>query len=212
MAEFIERAEKESSKIRDRDKRREIILNFGKTGFGKTVLNKYILIKKFPRVLIIDPNDEYKGLEFNSLNELIEYVEKHQVYKIKIFRLDWFEQICEIVLELGNVTLLVDEAQRVLPVREKMPEVFQEIVFQGRHKNINLILTSQRPSKVNIDIRSQFSKMFLFNQTEKKDIDWIEDVSFDVPEISNLSKFEYYEITPDSIAKKQINIDKIFKK
>jgi DNA helicase HerA-like ATPase len=194
--------------ISDSAKHREINLVFGKTGFGKSFLAKEILIQQFKRLLIACPTDEEypNAVEFETIEEYWEHVSKHKIFRVLNRNVFDLNALLAIGLELGNCCVCIEEAQRYMPVHSTLSDQMLKFILEGRHRNMSGILISQRPSKVNIDIRSQWTRIFSFWQTEKADVDWLRGVTgFDLEKLESLRVGEYYEITPHSAEIKILN-------
>ncbi len=184
---------------------REISLIFGKTGMGKSNYIKTYL-DSLKRVIILDPLDEYPADEFNDIETLIEYLEsigKDEPFRVKSCNILDLEPLGEIVDVMPNVTFIIEEAQRCLPMsRQELPDSLQRIIFLGRHYGRSLVIAAQRPSIVHIAARSQWTRIVTFNITETGDVKWLKEQSGysldDDPDIRKLPIGEYFEITPGS--------------
>jgi DNA helicase HerA-like ATPase len=195
---------------------REIALVFGKTGMGKSNYIKTYL-SALKRVIILDPLDEYPALEFQDINEMIDYLEgaegmeegnkSRKGFCVKSCNILHLEALGEIVDGMRDVTFIIEEAQRCLPAsRQDLPDSLQRIIFLGRHFGRSLVVAAQRPSIVHIAARSQWTRIITFNLSEIGDVRWIEGTSgYDVQnefDIRKLSVGTYFEITPGSFETK----------
>jgi len=196
--------------FQEADKQRDITLIYGKTGMGKSRLNRGAgphpgLISKVRRLIVVDPMNEYPGVYFSDLARMCEFIAHYRTFKVRTDRIDQFPLLCEIACAAGDLLFVVEEAQRVLPASQaKLPPEFQNLVFRGRHWRVSLTLVSQRPSTVNVHARSQWNRIYTFNQTEPGDVQWLENTSgFDVP-AATLRPLEYFAITPGAIEKKTL--------
>lgn len=163
------------------------------------------MLKEYNRVIIIDPMDEYTAQEFDDLGDMVDHITSHKIFRCKTINTSEFESLCLVCMEVGNITLVIEEAQRVLPSRSQMPEAFEDVIFRGRHRAVNVVLVAQRASSVNINVRSQYSRIVTFNQSERADVQWLEDVSgYDLPDLKDLSIGEYYDITPKKCEKLEL--------
>ena len=185
---------------------RDIILVYGKTGMGKTCWTRTFL-RSLPRVFVMDPIVEYEGLLFGDLGDMIEHVIRYPTFRARTEFVDDFPMLCSVALAAGRCWLVVEEAQRVLPAsRRELPASFQDIVYRGRHKQISLLMVSQRPSTVHIAARSQWTRIITFNQTETADLAWLESVSGFELDPQGLRPFEYYDIAPSGCQKKLLDM------
>lgn len=142
--------------------------------------------------------DDYPSLpDFYDLDDLIDFMAHHRVYRIKTPLLYELDSICKICWHFGNLNLVLEESNRMLPNRAELSMEFQDILLRGRHRNITLCLASQRFSAININVRSQYTRIFAFNQTEKADVKALEEMAgCELPELRNLTVGQYYEISP----------------
>lgn len=188
-------------------KKRDVIFVFGKTGMGKSQITKS-LIRNYKRVIILDPLIEYiKSENFDDIESLIHFIENKKVFNASISDVTEFDTLSEIVKNIDNTLFVVEEAQRVIPSgATPLPDSFADLIFRGRHTRSNILIVAQRASTVNINARSQWTKLFIFNQSEPKDLAWIENTTgFDIRDyIRELQPLEYFEITPSSYDKKKI--------
>ncbi len=183
---------------------REINLVFGKTGMGKTTWLKRHL-RGIRRTLVMDPVNEYDQVQkFDALDELIEHVQRYKVFRV---RTEWemdFPFLCAAAKALGGCTLVIDEAQRVIPPRGELPAVFEDLIYRGRHRRVSLAIAAQRPSTVNLVARSQWTRLITFRQTEPNDVRWIEDTTgYDLP-LTDLPPLTYFEVTPVAVKRKHL--------
>lgn len=143
----------------------------------------------YKRKVIIDFMDEYffeSKTEINSDN--FRYANSlHDV--INSLRLLWqtknftiiykphdgeIEKVLELVNATGNVTLIIEEIH--LLSKSTQSNLYR-ILTTGRHKNINVIATAQRPYRVSRDLTAQSDIIISFRQTEKRDIDYLTEFS-----------------------------------
>jgi DNA helicase HerA-like ATPase len=180
---------------------REIILVFGRSGMGKTTWVKHY-IRRLPRLIICDPQEEYADYSlFDNAEEVYQYVRKKKLFRARFSDLREIGNMCFLAFILHHVYLIVDEAQRVFYPRMKLPSEFEDIIYRGRHTHSSLILVAQRPSTLDIAVRSQWTKIITFRQTEKRDIEWITSFLHDSYILSDLSTLTYLEITPEKTEK-----------
>lgn len=195
--------------IPDEQKRSDVNLIFGKRGYGKSLLTKTEILSQHPRVIILDPLCEYDGCfteHFYTLNDLYNYIQKNKVYRVSCSDISKSEGIAQIVFENGDIHLIVEEAQAVLPIsQEPLSPVWSNIILRGRHKRVEFTAIAQRPSLVHINLRAQGTVLRIFYQNEPRDLRWIEQVSGLRPEqVNTLKKGEYYEIRSGDYEKKKL--------
>src|SRR5882672_2183136 len=182
---------------------REIVLVYGMTGMGKTRWTRAFL-RSQERVLVMDTQVEHDGILFNDLGDMIEHIMKYRTFRVRTEFVDDFPLLCSIAFAAGKCWLVIEETQRILPAsRMEPPAAFLDVIYRGRHKQVNVLMVSQRPSTVHISARSQWSRIVTFRQTEPADVDWITNVSgFQAINPLTLPPSTYYEITPGGWSKK----------
>jgi DNA helicase HerA-like ATPase len=187
--------------------KREITLVFGQTGTGKSQYTKRI-IKQTKRVMVIDPQDEYEKIQhLDTEGEIKAYLEKNpKVFRVGVSDLRLFDACSDIISLCPESLFVIEESQRIIPPRAVLPESFEDLIYRGRHSGTSIHLVAQRPTTVDIAVRSQFHKLITFRQTESRDIDWILDVSgYELEEeIKHLEVMEYLEINREGYEKKRL--------
>jgi len=182
---------------------REIIICVGQTGMGKTVWSKnYIRTQK--RVVIVDPQGEYNYQEFEKADDLISYIYHRKIFRVKCCDLREFSSLCFGVMLVPKVLFVVEESQRILAPRLKIPMEFEDIIYRGRHSETSLLLIAQRATTIDIAVRSQFTQLIVFRQSEKNDLSWISSVTgHDLnDQVLNLKRLEYLHITNTGVERK----------
>lgn len=185
-------------------KDREITLVFGQTGQGKTAWTRRYL-RAIRRAIIFDPMDEYEGIPFDSLEPMIEHIQRHGIFRVRWRWVESFSFLASVALAAGRCLLVVEEAQRVIPPGPVLPKEFEDVIYRGRHPEVSYLLVSQRPTTVHIAARSQWDRIVTFRQTEVADTRWLRNVSgFNLP-FEELQRLEYFELTPHGSEKKALD-------
>lgn len=202
--------------LRPADKKRDVVLVFGKTGMGKTEWTKGY-VRTLPRVLALDPMLEYDSFQsFDDMTELVDHVKKYRTWKVRtefapdfdlLTRTAWAVQDPERpYFSPHGATLLIEEAARVIPPGLfKMPQAFVDIIYRGRHRLISVVIVSQRAHTVHIMPRSQWTRMIVFKQSEAQDVTWIRNVTGFNLDARELGKLEYFDVTPSGWKRRRIN-------
>lgn len=197
-------------------KTREVVFITGKTGTGKSFLFRK-LIQEEPRFIILDTIKEYSMLpcafpavkifDFHSLLAFL-----RQNYRKPSFRIVFDPQnslreialltgenisvlglLCRIVYDsLSNVALGIEELGKHSTDRANNPDLY-DIICLGRHKEISLYATTQRPAQISTDFKAQITKLYTFRQHLKNDIDWIGDCIGDKNSSKELLTLENYK-------------------
>jgi len=174
-----------------------IRLSMGRRGSGKSYLAKS-LVQDQQRVLVYDTLGEYED------GVIIEDIQSLNSFWLKVYRGNFrivyqpvdpegdFDYVCRLVYECCDMTFLVEELDRYAkPLAMSLP--MKEIVQRGRHRNIELIGTTQRPANIDRLVTSQAKEFFIFNTTEPRDIAYFkETLGNEVLElIEHLEEYEY---------------------
>lgn len=157
---------------------KKITVVIGKTGCGKSYLvNK--LNKEKQHLLVFDTMSEYtEGVVFEKRPEFLQFWQQfyQHPYRLIYRPLDnpenEIEDIAECVYLLGNVCFVIEEVTCYCSPN-KISENFAHIIQRGRHKNIELIVTTQRPFGLHRLLTSQAKEIYVFATNEPRDIDYL---------------------------------------
>jgi DNA helicase HerA-like ATPase len=190
------------------DKVRSITVAFGKTGMGKTVWTQQY-VRTLKRCIILDPLMEYRdAAPFDDAAELIEHLERYRVFRVSMWDVMQFPLLCKIAKAVTDCTLVIEEAQRILPPHMELVPEFAELVYRGRHTRTSLVIVSQRATTVHIAARSQWTRLITFAQSESADVKWIQDVTGLDIEPSSLPPLEYFDVTPRGYERKKLVVSR----
>lgn len=165
----------------------DCIVIFGQRGCGKTFLNKMIQTA-WPRRVIIDIMGEYDReksvFTFEDFSEkLIEY-EKNKTPEFElIFQFDPedevseknFNEIMRLCYYFGNIQIVIEEIQEFCTPHE-IPKWLRNCYLTGRHHNISIICTSQRPAFVNKTVVALSDHKFLGRCSEANDLNYLSSI------------------------------------
>lgn len=171
---------------------RQVVLILGKSGTGKTVLAKR-LTERCRRILILDPLFEFGGTVFFSFEDVADYLESNPDEFRVVLRpqeeedADYFFRLARAI---GNVTLLVDEAEIYIDARS-MPESFKWLVHYGRHQLVSIVAIARRAPELNVYLRAQQTSIFSFKQTLPSDVDHLVDCGFAREALEALEEHRY---------------------
>lgn len=170
-----------------------ITLIFGMTGSGKSTIAKQIISKE-NRLIVFDNLREYENnfLIIENFSSLYSFLtnKKNQTFRISL-RYDNdldFEYTFKLIFEIGNITVLVEEAQLYISSNEK-DNYFLRLVRYGRHRQIKIIGIARRTVELSRDFRAQTNKIISFRQIDLDDIKNLE--KFGMTGLENLQKFDY---------------------
>jgi len=168
---------------------------------GKSYLTREKIISKYDRVLIADPMEEYyKALSFSNTEALLTYCLEHRVFRVRNSNVYEFDDLVYSAMQAENCLLVIEESQRYLPAKGNLSSMFSDMIFRGRHYACSVLLIMQRFSSTHIDVRSQWTQIYTFRQTEKLDTNWLRQTTgYELEELENLAPGMYYHITPHSV-------------
>jgi DNA helicase HerA-like ATPase len=141
-------------------KNTDILIVAGERGTGKSTLAMHFA-RMFPRYVVYDALGEYgeKGFE--------------NVYVPTSAEPEEFEMFCSKCWDLGNIMIVVDEAETFMPEGRKLTPSAFKIIMQGRHRNIGMIVTTKRIAELKKTVVSQAKYVILFRHFLPSDIDYI---------------------------------------
>ncbi|MFH1972956.1 MAG: hypothetical protein ABIJ18_05785 [archaeon] len=170
------------------------VLICGKTGSGKTYLVK-TLVPKYPRVLFFDPkceNSDIKGFKTSSLREVKYQMNQKKftiIYQPENFDRDLWNQLCGLVFSSGNMTLIMDETERL--VTPRVESNHEKIIRMGRSRGIGVIHLVQRPTYLDNYILSEAEFYFVFQLNLESDKKKIKGVIGDFDALDNIPQYHY---------------------
>lgn len=195
-------------------KTREVVFETGKTGSGKSILLRQMLLDK-PRVIIFDTISEYKDLTpsypalfIHTLEDLIDYLMENGNKPFRIIfdpedpdylmtltneqEITVFDFTCKFIYEsLTNVIFAIEEIANYMTLPHRL-DYIRKIVRFGRHSAISLYATTQRPADIPPVIRAQITRFISFRQHEPRDIEWIRQLlGEEALTLKNLEKYTW---------------------
>lgn len=152
----------------------------GRSGSGKSFLAQKIA-SVYPRLFIFDTLYEYSNNgetvhTFEDFSENLIRNENSQEF-VTVIQFDIedsgntqeFNEMLRCIYYRGNCTIFIDEIQNFSNVHQ-MPDWLRKTCLTGRHRQIGLIYTTQRPGELHKTILSQASKVFCGNLHTLSDI------------------------------------------
>ena len=122
----------------------------GLPGTGKTTLARYLAALCEPRVLIYDPLAQYDG--FKDENR---YIPKSD-------SLTEFDSVCRQLRMRGNVTFIVEEAERYLGQGKPLGENAFDLINRGRNWGVGIFAVTRRVQRLSKDFFDLCQHCFLF--------------------------------------------------
>jgi hypothetical protein len=165
----------------DRDALREgHIVVLGQTGLGKTALVRTWVRgrRDWPRVLVLDPHREYGdvAVAVESLDAWAAYVARAQpTWRVAYWGDDLDDvlpAICEAVYEIGQVHLVVEEADYWATPGAILPDLAHVFKY-GRHRQVWVVAVARRPSEVHRLCTSQARHVWACATVEPRDVDYL---------------------------------------
>lgn len=184
----------------------DCILVMGRRGCGKSFLAKR-LQTIWPRRVIVDSLNEYSGknVAFN-FQEFSEKLIKLKSENSKKFELIFqfnpenenseseFNELLRLCYYFSNIQIVIEEVQ-LYSSPHYLPKWLKNCLLIGRHRNLSVLCTSQRPGEVNKTILSQCSHIFCGNIIEGNDLKYISSfLNLEAKKLVNLPdrKFIYF--------------------
>jgi hypothetical protein len=177
---------------------RRAILILGKVGSGKSTLARR-LIAPYDRVIVFDPLSEYhEGLVVESFEQFANYFADAPESFFVVCRFQGenqedVERMQEYALratvKVGRLLLVLEECEMYFDSYNRSSYA-NYLVAQGRHHEISLLAIGRRPTEIPIKLRSQFTTVVSFRQTEPKDLAYLASWDFSEEELQALPPFK----------------------
>lgn len=166
----------------------------GATGSGKTTFMRTLLNDHF-RTFVIDPTaDDEKFRSYGTLAPTMADVVRlstSRTFRVRIITEDpiAFQFVCWLAWQRGNCTLAVDEVHEFVPnMHNGIPRIFKLLCLRGRHRDVSIIATSQRPQNVHKDFLSEAANhgLYVFRMNDPYAFDTLRKIIPDVDKARNL--------------------------
>lgn len=151
----------------------------GQTGSGKTVFAEWFL-KPAKRLIVLDSKGNLKD-RFNLVDydrKSIRALQKNQPIRIQIKQPimdlndlpEYYERIFQDMLDAGNLTIYIDETNRVTGYTNKVLAYFGAAYTQGREVNkVGIVASVQRPVNTPKVIITEAQHYWCFRLTTEAD-------------------------------------------
>lgn len=161
----------------------DVFLTLGRRGSGKSYLARR-LSEAYPRKVIFDSLGEYSdsdGVICHSFDSFCEEVLKTEnspsftlIYQFDVEsenNANEFNQALRVLYFRGSVLIIVEEIQ-LYSSPHNLPVWLKNCLLTGRHRNLGLMFTTQRPGECHKTIISQSNHVFCGSLHEKNDIEY----------------------------------------
>lgn len=122
----------------------------GLPGTGKTTLSRYFCTLLEPQLLIYDPLDQYSGF-----SDKCRYVPKSD-------SLLEFDSVCRKLRQEGNITFVVEEAERYIGQGKPLGDNAFDLINRGRNWGVGIIAVTRRIQRLSKDFFDLCSHAFFF--------------------------------------------------
>jgi DNA helicase HerA-like ATPase len=104
-----------------------------------------------------------------------------------------FDLFCKEVWRMGNIFLGVDEADMVLPSKQKIEGYPYKIIHLGRHRNIGGIFITRRLANLSKDVFGLSDHIFIFRHFSPNDILYLKEFIGDkADKVRELKDWHFY--------------------
>ncbi len=161
---------------------------YGMRGMGKTT-RTVALLKSAKRVVVFDPQGEYPDLGYRAVawRDISRIVSGNRGFRISYHprrgaAKEALHHLCEMLLVIQEkkgglkaprLMLVVEEMSKSFP-DTKLPDSLwgmKEMSEQGRHANIDVIGTTQRPATISTNFRGNAEETYIFGLQWQNDVD-----------------------------------------
>ncbi len=164
----------------------QIITITGIRGSGKSYfLNT--LLKSNNSFLVYDLMHEHKidgAIKINNLKDLQFHLSKgHRklIYRPKSADFEEFDWICDAVYRMGNRTLFVEEANRMMP-NMQISSSASQFIDLGRHRKVGMVCLTRRIALLDKLPVSQSEHIIVFKTVLPNDIKYLKEFIGDIAE------------------------------
>lgn len=189
-------------------KKREIVIVLGRTGQGKSIWTRSFC-RGFKRVFASDILQDFNA-SYVTANQLLELHDSQKLhnsdFRIATSDPDDLDLLGSVAFLYGHAWLVIEEAGFYFPAGSRAPAWMREAAFLGRHRELSILITAQRPTSIPTDLRSQASRVICFNQLEKNDINWLDTYFGErMEEIGELQELECLDATAKEVTRYKID-------
>lgn len=158
----------------------ETALIAGRRHTGKTTLLRYIL-KNLSRWVIVDILRQYSdlGIVKNEVSDVLDLLlagGNRVVYQPVSNLKENFQELCRRILtEVGNITIAIEEADRIANKWRPLDPSVYDLVHLGANANVGYIAITRRTANLQSDFISQSIHYFIFRMVWDRDLEALRD-------------------------------------
>ena len=178
-----------------------IMTVYGKKGSGKSYFVENF-IKNLNRLIVWDTmrifdNNFTLVYSLKQLNRIFKKIKSNELITFRLsLRLNknYFDDINRFLLNLKNITYVVDELQ-VFVSALKIPEYLNTLITESRHFETNLIFITQRPVFIPRIILANADYIVSFEINLKSDLDVLNTYKYFEPETAKmLDNYQFFMV------------------
>jgi hypothetical protein len=166
------------------EQQNRIVACAGRKGSGKSRLSREIL-QQIRRLFMYDTMGEHRWIpdSFEEQDKAIIYLMESYQYGEFMARYvpetddeeSDFSEICNVVYEQGNMLFAIEEVVMLGCSPNYAPPKFKRLMRLGRHRNVDMLYTTQRLSECPRALTAATDVFILFAHSEPKDLDRIQE-------------------------------------
>lgn len=164
------------------EQQNRIIACAGRKGSGKSTKAREIL-EQIARLFCYDTMGEHRWIP-----DTFEHLDAAIVYLMETHKWDSFmgryipesddeeadfSEVCEVVYDQGNMMFAIEEVVMLGCTPNYAPKKFKKIIRLGRHRNIDMLYTTQRLGECPRMLTAATDVFILFAHSEPRDLDTI---------------------------------------
>lgn len=157
-------------------KKADIMIAIGATGSGKsTRVNGDIKRRGLQRLMLWDPQHEYDGPAVETIDALVQAVQA-QAFRVRFLpswdnrvKVQQFDLFCRVAYAAGRCAIVCEELSQVVKPNGGGPG-WTQVLTAGRHRELIVYGTSQRPALVDKTAMSQATRLYCGNLEYPPDV------------------------------------------
>ncbi len=172
------------------EQQNRIIACAGRKGSGKSTMARKILMEMArlcpnPRIFGYDTMGEHRWIpdSFDEQDKAVIYLMESHAYESFLARYvpetddeeKDFSEICAEVYEQGNMMFVIEEVVMLGCTPSYAPPKFKRLMRLGRHRNVDMLYTTQRLGECPRALTAATDVFILFAHSEPRDLDRIQE-------------------------------------